>query len=804
MPSRGRIALHGAPPFVAGESLRDTLERERQLPVSEAVEIARSVAAALQFANARGIVHRDIKPENILLQAGQPLVADFGVALAVAQAGGGRMTSMGVTVGTAEYMSPEQASGEREIDGRSDVYSLGCVLYEMLTGTAPHRGGSAASVLARALADEPVPVGERRSHIPPHVQVAVHRALEKLPADRFRTAARFADALAGDLSIGHSTPGPFTSRRRERWWQALTATFALLAVLAGTAAVRERLSRPVPQVVRVPLGWLDGEGPVPGAAFALSPDGFHLVYMGPDEALWLRRLDQLQAAKLPGTTGAAEPFFSPDGTQVGFFAEESLRVVSLAGGTVRTLVRDSVDIFGGAWGEDGDIYFSTHGGSIARVRETGGPIEVVSRADTARGDLSYAWMDLLPGGEHALVAILRGSADWSAGVLDLESGRVYPLFPGRQPRFAHPGHLVYGNADGTVEAVPFDPRRLAVTGPPRRILDNVETEFYEGIARFALARNGTLAYKTAGGVPAEELVWVDSTGAATPAAPGWQADFYSLDLSPDGRKVAVTLDSGDREDVWVKALPEGSLLRLTSAHQGTANYRPQWTADGKSLTFISDRSGAGELWMQPADGSAQATLLATDGPLIDEGFLSHDGQWVVYRKGGNVVDSRDIRGLRLAADSAPRVLVASPLDEYSPVLSPDGRWLAYVSVESGRPEVYLRPFPETTGALWLVSVHGGNEPLWSHDGRRLFYRGDRGELMVVDVRAGSTFDGAPPRALFDASRYRANGWYPTYRVSPDGRRFLMIRPVVQANAPRFLVLVLNGFAELTGAARRQP
>lgn len=612
------------------------------------------------------------------------------------------------------------------------------------------------------------------------------------------TAGGHADrALPGDAEPARSRAGSPAAGTRERWWPTFAVTFVLLAAVAGTIAVRERHSRTASQVVRVAVAWPEGDGPSLHAAFALSPDGTRFVHVGPDRTLWLRELDELQPRRLSGTAGASEPFFSPDGSHVGFFtsAPWSLRVASVDGGTVRTLVRDSVDRSGGAWGEDGNIYFSMPAAGIARVRETGGPVEVVSRVDTAHGDRSHAWIDLLPGGKYAVVAIWRGSGAASqVGLLNLETGRVESLFAGMQPRFAWSGHLVYAHANGTVEAVPFNVRRLAVTGPPRTVLENVHTNLYSGGARFALSRNGTLAFQTQTSAPRQELVWVDSTGAATPAAPGWEADFFSLDLSPDGRRVAVTLDAGDRQDVWVKSLTEGSLLRLTFPDQGSVNYRPRWTPDGRSLTFLSDRSGTSQLWIQPSDGSAPARLLVSDGPLIDEGFLSHDGQWAVYRKGGNFVNSRDIRSVRLAADSAPRELAGSPLDEYSPALSPDGRWLAYVSDESGRPEVYVRPFPESGDALWVVSVNGGRGPLWSQDGRRLFYQSERGELMTVDVRSGSTFDCSAPRALFDASSYSVNPWSTSYGLSPDDQRFLMVRPLVEGDAS--VILILNWFEEL--------
>jgi hypothetical protein len=383
-------------------------------------------------------------------------------------------------------------------------------------------------------------------------------------------------------------------------------------------------------------------------------------------------------------------------------------------------------------------------------------------------------------------------------LLDLASSEVRSLVPGIQARFAASGHVLYVTAGGTLHSMPFDQNRLSATGPAVPLLERVAVDVYNNVQAFAISDDGTLLHRLQS-LNASELVWVTRSGAATPlAGEGWRGRFFSVALSPDGRQVAATLTTGTRQDIWTRSLDTGAMNRLTFDNDGSLNYRAKWTADGRALSYISNRSGTpGELWWQAADGSARAERLVADGPLIDEGLISPDALWAVYRAGGSDLISRDIKAMRLAggADRTPIALVATRAEEYSPVLSTDGRWLAYVSEESSRPEVYVRPFPDVGAGVWQVSQGGGRVPVWTR--RELFYQNLRGEMVAVRIKAGATFEWDLPEVLFDASDYEKNAWHPVYAVAPGGDRFLMVRP--EPGSEGQLVLTLNWFREMTRA-----
>jgi len=791
--------LYYVMPYIEGETLRDRLDRETQLPVEEAVQIVSKVADALQAAHEQGIVHRDIKPANILLGRGEPVVADFGIALAVSAAAGARLTETGLSLGTPHYMSPEQATGAESVGAASDVYALGCVLYELLVGEPPHTGSTTLAVLGQILAGEPKSVRAQRKSVPVNVDAAIAKALEKLPADRFTTAAQFSDALTD----ARFSPAPATSltpprSSRELVWRGLAATLGVVVALVSVAAVGGwRRSGPT-TVTKVIVGWPDGTAPayIMGAFVAVSPDGLRLAYVHTDSHLWVRDLGELAPRRLAGTAGASNPFFSPDGESVAFIArsQQALKVLPVEGGTVRTLVADSADWFGGDWGPDGMLYFTRLDGEVHRVASGGGPIESVSRLDTIRGDLKHDWVEVLPNGKGALVTIWRGSASASnIGALDLGTGVVTVLFSGAQARFAASGHIVYATSDGSLQAVPFDQDRLTVTGSAVSLVEDVRVDINTGGAHFAISDTGTLLYLLDRASTSTQALWVARDGTETLVDPEWSAPFYSLALSPDGTQIAATLDGERRQDVWVRQLATGSLRRLTLDGDGSVNYRPRWTPDGRSITYLSDRSGTTELWVQRADGGAPADLLHSDGPIIDEGFVSPDGRWVVYRSGGSNLGSRNIRAVQRGDSAMPRSLVATNSDVYSPALSPNGRWLAYVSEETGRPEVFVQPFPLAAGVRWQVSTAGATAPVWDRAGRQLFYRSGRRELMAADVTADLTFEWSSPGALFDASGYASNNWHPAYDVSPDGERFLMVRQF--GDRDNELILVINWFHE---------
>ncbi len=797
--------LYYVMPFVEGESLRQKMSREKQLGVEEAVAITKDVADALHFAHEQGIVHRDIKPENILLQRGKPLVADFGIALAVSAAGGSRLTETGLSLGTPHYMSPEQAAGDREVNARSDVYSLGCLLYEMLVGDPPHMGGSVQAVIAKVLTETPAAITQTRQMVPPNVEAAVRKALAKTSADRFATAAQFAEALANPgFRLPTSTDAPVTDSGSNRRWKRVAvvtsgvAAVALLVVgLFATGFLGS--SSPAP-VVRFNVKFPEDQQILmqAGTLFTLSADGSKLVYVGPGEGdvdLWVRRLDALAAERIPETSGGDSPFLSPDGTEVVFTRNNpsGLYLVSLVGGPRITLAEDSIVPAGGDWGPGDYVYFHRRDG-LRRVPSGGGEVEQVTTVDRDAGEVGHVWLDVLPGGKGVLFTIVRGTLleDSDIAVLDLATGEKRVLLRGVFARYATSGHIIFARNDGALLAAPFDENSLQVTGSAIPLLTGVNVGS-NGEARFALSTTGTLLYQRGGGTSgSENLMWVDRQGTQTPVDPDWASDFLAFALSPDERRVAASQAEDNGTSVWVKELDRGPISKLTL--EGALNTRPSWSPDGQFVTFVSNRSGQLDLWQKRADGSAAAELLLHLEQPLQEGFWSPDGKWLVVRVNG--VNSNDILGFRPGTDSIPVALVASDqFDEMSPALSPDGRWLAYVSNESGTLQVYVRPFPNTNETRWVVSLGYGQEPVWSPRGDELFYKGGPGVLVAAQLSTVPTFSVTARTQLFDVAPFDANVGHPRYSVTKDGQRFLM-SAVPQAQGGADLVFVLNWLEEL--------
>ncbi len=720
-------------PFIDGETLREKLNRETQLGIEGAVSITTAIADALDYAHRHNVIHRDIKPENILLHDGRPMVADFGIALAVSAAAGGRMTETGLSLGTPHYMSPEQATAEKDLTNRSDIYSLGCVLYEMLTGDPPHTGSSAQQIIMKIVTDEPRPVTELRKSVPPNVAASVAKALEKLPADRFESAAKFGEALVTPTFALPTTPaaGGMAAPIRSAIDRTKVALAVIATVLAATAAWGWLRSIPQP-VSRYSLAMPADQALASHiwSRIAISPDGETMVYVGTTEQgprLFVRARDQLRATQLPGTENAANPFFSPDGRRVGFFTTISpreIKAVSIAGGPPATIVDSAVGMPGATWARDGHIYFDAAGvGPLLRVSESGGGIpEAVATLDTASGELQHNWPDALPNGRGVIFKINRrgGMSEHDIAVLDLATSEHQVLVRGVYARYAASGHLVYVSADGTLMVVPFDQDKLAITGEPTAVVDGLSIRIAESVD-LAVSATGTLLYTTGARTPdPHEVVWVARDGRAEVIDPTWVGSFGSVALSPDETQLAVTVNTPNEWQVWVKNLPRGPFTLLSL--EGSYNDGPRWTPDGRAVTFVSDRAAtfrARGVYVRRADGSAPAEPLVNDERGVFEGSITEDGAWFVAR--ASSAGGQDIVGYRLGGDSVPVPLVATNASETAPAVSPDGRWLAYVSDESGNDEVYVRPFPNTGDGRTQVSTGGGEAPKWARDGRHLFY-----------------------------------------------------------------------------------
>ncbi len=772
-------------PYVEGESLRERLAREHQLPVEDAVRIATEVAGALAYAHRHGVIHRDIKPENILLHDGSAMVADFGIALAASRSdSGSRLTETGMSLGTPHYMSPEQAMGEREITAKSDVYALGCVVYEMLSGEPPFTGPTAQAIVARVMMEQPRSLTLQRHSIPPHVEAAVTRALEKLPADRFATAAQFAEALTRpDMTLPTTKAHVATRALEPTKWRAyflFAAGAAVVALaLSGWSWLRARTA------ARQPATWQYislGDSVVlttqsPG--MALSPDGSRFVFKDDRQngRLWIKRRGELNPTAINGTERGFNPVFSPDGEWVAYVADGRLKKVRATGGASVTLADSAASGFGGAaWLDDGTlVYVPPSLLELRRVNAGGGPSTVVlSGAALAGGGVGHPVA--LPGARGVFFQVCGSSCvTMSIHVLDLRTGEEKLLLEDvAHASYLPSGRLLYVRRDGVALVAPFDPGRLTITGAAVPVLEGVEVTVNSGFAILAWSPSGSLVYAQGGGGAIDNaMIRVSRDGAITQIDTAWHGEFNSFAISPDGRRLAAGLGSGGALNIWIKQLDRGPSTRLTFGGQ---DRRPFWSPDGRMVAYVRDSGNTSAVYGQPADGGGQARPLVRLDRMIQEGEWSRDGRWILVRTDNGQAGAGDILAAPTSGDGAPVPVAASPYTELHPALSPDGRWLGYTSNESGINEVYVRAFPDARGGRWQVSNGGGSEPRWSRSGRELFYLDGDTRLNAVPVRTVPTFAASVGTSLFNASSFVVAGFHQSYDVTPDGRSFVFVSP----------------------------
>ena len=823
--------------LVEGPTLADRIAHGA-MPVDETLAVAKQIAEALEAAHEQGIVHRDLKPANIKIRDdGAVKVLDFGLAKIVDGAVSSgvpvsvahslsptittpAMTQLGVILGTAAYMAPEQARG-KPVDKRSDIWAFGCVLFEMLAGRKAFDGEDVTDTIAAVVRAEPkweaLP-----ADVPAHIRLLLRRCLEK---DRKKRIGDIAGALfvMRDAEALSAAPVPATAttpRRASLWrqigWYALAVTAASLVTVA---AVRLQTRADAPRVSRLDLT-TSGEAvlnDVPTRRVALAPDGSRLVYVGgaivgrPE--LFVRKMDELEPVRL--VANGDRPFVSPDGQWVGFIAPPLLKKVAITGGPSVEIVKIDGGFRGGTWGTDGKIIFATNRETgLLRVSSDGGEIEVLTRPDKAKGELGHIWPHLLPGGHAVLFTIsaadgsLATSANSQIAVLDLRSAssaHKILIRGGSDARYVPTGHLVYF-ADGSLRAVRFDLDRLEIIGSAIPVLASLAT-VQGNSGDFDVAQNGTVVY-----VPQEEgvsiartLTWVDRHGKEE-AIPAEAHAYLYPRISPDGMRVALDVREGD-SDIWVWDLTRRTLIRIT--RDPGLDRTPVWSADGQFIFYSGNADGVAAVFRQRADGNGTPEQLTKPEAPQFPVSLSPRGNYLVLDQGTGGPTNHDVMMLSLDAPDRGAAsirqaeeIVKTPVGEGNGSISPNGRWLAYQSNQSGDWEIYVQPFADKNGARSAVSTSGGMQPRWSPDGRELYYVSPRSEMMRVPVGTGAVLSPGTPDVLFDARPYflgsSLNSPYFMYDVAKDGR-FLMVKPVAGSktrNATVNLVVILNWFEEL--------
>jgi len=786
--------LYYVMPYVEGESLREKLNREKQLPIEDAVRLATEVAEALEYAHKQSVIHRDIKPENILLHNDSAMVADFGIALAVQQAGRDRLTETGLSLGTPQYMSPEQTTAERELDARSDVYSLGAMLYEMLVGEPPFTGPTAQAIVASILTKTPEAVEDRRITTPENVADAVHTALEKLPADRFGSAKAFADAL-GNPAVARHHP---RSRRFQR--SAKVTSVSPTLVIAGLIAALTVgagagwLLRPVPATVdRLEIHFPRDQQLVNlGGGYPTVhqlTDGAELVYGGVDASgtnrLFRRRFGSARAEPIPGPVGTAAAAYvwpSPDGTQLALLTVPDLRTLVMpVGGGEPFQVTDSLYSML-AWGPDGMIYgIHTVLNVVARIAPQGGLVETLAAPDSTRQ--TAHWMPHpLPNGRGVLVTVRRGSdrqTDAHVGVLDLVTGRVTQLTQGFGARYANSGHVVFARRDSSLYAARFDADRLEMIGNPVQVVRGIGIRadgFF--VSNFSLSLDGTLVYTPADQLTyRESLAWVDRAGRELAVGRNLP-QVRNPRFSPSGTRVAF-------QGVWDIFVSEGASRPLSQLTTLGWNLHPSWRDEETVTITVLAQGGSRSLANVPSDGSRSLEPILSNLP---HNVLS--GTW--HADGGSVVvieePTRSVISFTESEDDAPQSFTDGTADEHSPSLSPDGGWLAYVS--GG--DVWVAAFPGKRDRV-QVSVDGGTEPRWANDGNGLYFRaGD--SLYVAPVQLMPQLEVGLPAALFSVESYAPGLRATNYDVSADGEQLVFVKQL--GNRPQYVVVERNWVSKL--------
>ncbi len=806
--------------FLQGETLAERLRRGA-MPLNEALKIGAAVAEALAVAHRQGIVHRDLKPGNIMLTQGGAKLMDFGLAkplglktadplsgavpsfTAVATLSGpsplSPLTSAGSIVGTIQYMSPEQIEG-KEADARSDIFAFGAVLYEMATGKRPFSGKSQISLASSILEKDPDPISATNPQTPPAFEHVLTTCLQKNPEDRFLAAHDIKLELqwigAGKSASADAAPPAAPANPRERYgWIAAVVVAIVLGAAAGIFVHRPAQStldvRTVvdpPPAIRLNLTGDFGGPPV------LSPDGAALAFTGTGQdgktEIWVRPMNTLEAHVLVGTEGAIFPFWSPDGRSLGFFADSKLKTVDLNGGSP-VVICDAQFGRGGTWGPDGVILFTPGTQkAVLRVSASGGNPVAVTQIDPAL-HTSHRWPFFLPDGKHFLYLAINHDPAHAAN-----DAVYYASLDGRENRelFRSQSNAVYGSGfllfarAGQLMAQPFDPGSGTTSGEPQSLagglVDDVSTWHMD-----ATASNNGLLVLGSGGTADWQLVWMDRNGKQLGTVADKVTNLQTARISPQGDRIALQVDNG-MTDVWVLDLARGIRTRLTFGP--VSNTFPVWSPDGKWIAYNSGRNGHAQLYRKPTDGSGAEELLLNDEEVVSPTDWSQDGKYLIYVR-GSAGNNSEVWALPLEGERKPWLVVPRLANSFSAQgrLSPDGRWLAYASTESGTPEVYVMAFRGGQGK-WQVSTNEGTQPKWSRDGKELYFANDISRVLsgvsVKEANGALQFGAPQPLVTTPATQQFI------YDVSPDGKRILL--NVVMQQVSQSVTVIANFTAGL--------
>jgi serine/threonine protein kinase len=802
--------------YVEGETLAQRLVKG-SLPIQQILQYAIEISDALDKAHRKGITHRDLKPGNVMLSKSGTKLLDFGLAKLKQEVAPsipdsqlptlqGNITGEGTILGTLQYMAPEQVEGKQnEIDARTDIFAFGAVVYEMATGRKAFEGKTSASVMAKILEADPPSMASLQPMTPPALDRVVKKCLAKEPEKRWQAASDVCDELKwiaeGGSQVASATTAAAKGMRRSARLGMIAGVGALLLVvlIASLAAWNRRKSSAPPQpvgryVITVPategLNVLNGS---PSHMLAISPDGKYIAYTAVQngvEGLYLRSSDNLEPRLVSSSDdpGVGEPFFSPDGHWLGYVSSEGkIKKVSVDGGQPIVVCDvDARNTIGVAWGPRGNIILGRYSDGLWQVLESGGTPKQLTSA--AGGSLNEFWPTFLPGSNAVLFTADNGTSPQIA-VLSLDTGKWRNLIGGNDPTYSPSGHLLFTQA-GALMAVPFDLQRLEITGDPVPVVDGLlvhgSSNSVSPSTDYSLSSNGTLVYVPGSSRNAPvHLEWVTRDGAESPlpAAP----HVYVLPkISPDGKRIAIGITEKDAQ-LYIYDIARDTLNRFT--FQGSNNLVPLWTPDGKRIAYISNSSGPRNIFWQLADGSGGFEHLNTSPNLSIPGSWSPDGKVLAY---GIIAPHTGYDLWTLTpSDHKTQIFLQTKFNEMAPQFSPDGRWLAYTSDESGRFEIYVVPYPGP-GGKWQISSDGGREPLWNRNGRELFFRNGN-KMMSAPIDTQQGFSAGTPKMLFQGQYVTLANSTPNYDVTADGQKFLMLKSTVQ---PTQINVVVSWFKEL--------